>query len=181
MRLFILPAFLLSACTSIVPATVARLNALSPLEADPAGFAVAMTLPEGVDIAPRSARLMFTVARTDTGEMRDGVFVLERTNADQAIYRIAPQDLPALRELQGIARDWRAEDENATNGSISVTLAPCRIGAGPTEDARASVAIRTDEDGPFLPLVRNGPLTALVDPEKLRDMGDCGAVGQGTP
>lgn len=163
---------ILSACTRIVPDTVSQLNALSPLEADPAGFAVAITLPKGLDITPQSARLMFAVARADTGETRDGAFVLERTSADQATYQVALRDLNALRALQEVAQQWK-NDGDATSGSLSVTMSPCRVGAGPADDARASVDIRIDANGPFLPLIRKGPISALAEPEQIRNMGAC--------
>lgn len=164
---------ILSACTRIVPDTVSQLNALSPLEADPAGFAVALTLPDGLDVTPHSTRLMFAVSRADTGETRDGAFVLERASADQAIYQIAPRDLNALRALQDVARQWKSENDDATSGSLNVTMSPCRVGAGPADDARASVDIRIDADGPFLPLIRKGPISALAEPEHIRNMGAC--------
>jgi hypothetical protein len=164
---------ILSACTRIVPGTALQLNALSPLEADPAGFAVAMALPVGLGIELQSARLMFMVARTDTGETRGGAFVLERVSADQTIYQIAPRDLNALRALQDVARQWKTEGDDVTSGSLSVTMSPCRVGAGPADDARASVDIRIDADGPFLPLIRKGPISALAEPEQIRNMGTC--------
>ncbi len=174
MRSLILSALTLSACTSIVPSKVLRLHALSPIEADPAGFAVAITLPKGLEIEPQSARLMFMVTRTDTGETRDDVFVLERMTAERAIYRVAPNDLNALRAAQVVAREWKAENDDATSGSLGVTLSPCKVGTGPAPDARATVAIRVNEDGPFLPLILNGPISAIAEPEQIRDMGACG-------
>ncbi len=173
MRFVILTALLLSACTSIVPGTVMRLNAISPLEADPADFAVAITLPDGLGITPNSAQLAMEVSRTDTGESRSDVFILERLQGDPVIYQIAPDDHADLRALQAISLQWQEENDDATSGSIGVTLAPCKIGNGPAADARVSVAIRTAQDGAFLPLIRNGPVSAVADPDQIHDMGAC--------
>lgn len=173
MRPFILPALLLSACTSIVPSTALRLSALSPMEADPAGFAVAMTLPEGLEIEPNSARLTLSAIRTDTGEIRDATFVLERLKLEGAVYRVAPGDLDSLRAFQANIGQWKAENGDSTRGSLNVTLSPCTIGEGPAGDARASVAIRINPDGPFLPLVLNGPISDITTPQQIREMEVC--------
>ena len=170
MRLGILSALLLSACTSIVPSTVMRVNALSPTSADPAGFAIDLSLPAGIDIMPGTAQLMFAVTRSDTGETQSGAFVLER---EGSVYRVAPQDLSELRALQATARAWEAENEDASNGSLGISLSPCRVGDGPAPNARVSVGLRLAEDGAFLPLVRNGPISAVAEPEEIRDMDVC--------
>lgn len=173
MRPMFLSVLLLSACGSVVPSTVARLNTMSPLAADPADFAVAITLPDGLGIAPDSARLSLVVARTDTAEIRRETVILERVDGAQVYYRINPADHSALRDAQATALAWKAENDAATSGSLSVNLAPCRVGEGPAPDARVSVAIRTDADGAFLPLVNNGPISAVAAPEELRNMGPC--------
>lgn len=173
MRTFILSALLLSACTSIVPSTALRLHALSPMEADPAGFAVAMTLPEGLEIEPDSVRLTLNATRTDTGEIRDAAFVLDRLASAGAVYRVAPDDLEALRAFQANMGRLKAEHGDAARGSLSVTLSPCTIGDGPADDARANVSIRIDPDGPFLPLIRNGPISDIRDPDEIGEMGAC--------
>lgn len=170
MRFAVLPIIALSACTSLVPSTVMRLNGLSPTTADPAGFAVDLALPDGIDVQPGTARLMFSVARSDTGETQSGVYVLER---DDDVFLIAEDDLPALRSLQATARLWDAENDGATNGSLGLTLAPCLIGDGPAPNARVSVGLRLEEGGTFLPLVRNGPLSAVADSGQISQMGAC--------
>ncbi len=176
MRLLVLAALCLSGCTNIVPSTVMRLAAISPIEANPADVAVAITLPEGLEIVADSARLVFTMQKSDVGEVREGVFVLERVPAQRAIFRVAPDDLGAMRDLQATARQWKSEDDDTFKGSLSVTLAPCRIGDGPADDARASLAIRLSEDGVYLPLIRDGPVSAVVEAEQLLEMGPCGTV-----
>lgn len=170
MRIGILSTLLLSACTSIVPSTVMRLNGLSPTTADPAEFAVDLSLPAGIDILPGTAQLMFAVTRTDTEEMRSGAFELDR---EGTIFRVASEDLAALRELQAIARQWDVESADTTEGSLGISLTPCLVGDGPSEDARVSVGLRLTQDGVFLPLVRNGPLSAVAPGAQIREMDAC--------
>jgi len=170
MRFSILAILALSACTSLVPSTIMRLNGLSPTTADPEGFAVDLTLPDGIDVMHGTARLMFTVTRSDTGAEQSGDFVLARAGS---VFRIAPDDYAPLRDLQTTARAWTAENDGATNGSLGLSLTPCLIGNGPAPDARVSVGLRLEEGGAFLPLVRNGPLSAVASDEELREMGAC--------
>ena len=59
---------MMAGCSALVPSGVARLSAISPLEADPDAIAVALVLPEGVDLVPGSARLAIEAVREDTGE-----------------------------------------------------------------------------------------------------------------
>lgn len=170
MQFKFLSVLLLSACTSIVPSTVMRLNGLSPTTADPAGFAIDLTLPAGIDVQSGTAQLMFSVTRSDTNETRVGTFTLERAGST---FRVAQTDLPALRTLQATARQWDAENNDATEGSLGINLSPCKVGDGPAADARVGVALRMAPDGAFLPLVRNGPLSAVASMEQIRDMGAC--------
>ena len=173
MRHATLLALLLSGCTSIVPTTVMRLNALDPLTVDPADLAVAITMPDGLDVIPGSATVTFAVSRSDTGETHDGVLVLKRQNDEQTVFSVAPGDYATMRAFQETARQWEDENDGATEGSIGVGLLPCKRGNGPGDDARVSVAIRMAQDGAFLPLVRNGPISAVAEPEEIRDMDVC--------
>ena len=170
MRITLPIILVLSACNSVVPSTAMRLSGLSPTTADPAGFAVDLELPTGIDIQPETALLLFSVVRSDTGEAQSGTFVLER---DDTVFRVAPDDLAALRELQKTAQRWKEEAGGATEGSLSVNLAPCLMGDGLAPDARVSVGLRLDKDGMILPLVRNGPLSAVASPAQISEMGAC--------
>ncbi|MEL6838862.1 MAG: hypothetical protein AAFP85_06185 [Pseudomonadota bacterium] len=170
MRLLLLSTLALSACTSIVPTTAMRLSNLSPTTANPADIAVDLTLPTGIDVSPGSARMLFSMIRTDTGETAEGAFTLDR---DGSVFTINPADYAALRALQATARQWKAENADAATGSLSISLSPCRLGAGPDDEARVGVAIQMKQDGAFLPLVRDGPLSAVTSEAQLRDMPDC--------
>ncbi|MDX8352836.1 hypothetical protein [Cognatiyoonia sp. IB215182] len=173
MRCVSILLILLAGCTSIVPTTAMRLNNLSPTTADPADMAVALTLPEGIDVQPGSAMLTFAVIRSDLDQTAKGTFRLVR---EGDVYAIAPSDHATLRALQATAWQWEAENASATQGSLAITLAPCLRGAGPSDDARVNVAIRLAQDGAFLPLVRNAPLSAVTSAEQLGDVPQCDAV-----
>ncbi|MEL7180264.1 MAG: hypothetical protein AAFN63_10565 [Pseudomonadota bacterium] len=170
MRLALLSALALTACTSIVPVTAMRLSGLSPTTADPADLAIDLKLPAGIDVSPGGAKMIFTVSRVDLGDTRNGQFALQRNGS---VFMVNPADYAALRGLQAQARTWQAENDDATKGSLSINVSPCRIGDGPTNDARVDVAIRMQQDGAFLPLVQAGPLSAVTSPQQLRDMPDC--------
>lgn len=170
MRFTFLSMLVLSACTSIVPLTAMRLSGLSPTTADPADLAVDLTLPIGVDVGPGSAVMLFSTTRTDTNETDQGAFVLQRNGS---IFNVDPADYAAVRALQATARQWQSENSDATKGSLMISLSPCRRGAGPAADATVSVAIQMEQDGAFLPLLRDGPLSAVTSEKQLRDMPDC--------
>ncbi|MEP5154500.1 hypothetical protein [Planktotalea sp.] len=173
MRLPLLSVLLLSACTSLVPSSAILLNQVSPYEADPAGFAVSLILPEGLEITEGSAQLTFSARNTETDEILETPLILERLKIEGAIFHIAPKDLAALRETQSTAREWKAVDEDAVKGSLAVTIEPCKLGDGPATDAVASVAIRMSEDGAFLPLINNGPISAIIRQDALPEMKPC--------
>ncbi len=170
MRPVILSALLLSACTGLVPSTLMRLEGVSPTTADPAGFAVDLSLPVGLDVLPGSAMLTFAVGRSDTGQAASGRFALERAGN---VFRVATADLPELRDLQATARQWKLENDVAVQGSLSVHLVPCTRGRGPDEDARINVSLQMTEGGNFLPLIRNGHLSAVATPAEIENMGAC--------
>ncbi|EBA13579.1 hypothetical protein [Roseobacter sp. CCS2] len=170
MRLPILATIALCACSSIVPSTALRLSGLSPTTADPADFAIDLALPAGIDIQPGTAQLIFGVSRSDTGQEQSGNFVLERAGS---VFLVAASDVDRLRALQATARQWGAENDAATEGVLGVILSPCRIGDGPDPKARVSVGLRLAQDGAFLPLVRNGPLSAVASEDEIRQMPLC--------
>ena len=170
MRVMLLAAASLSACTSLVPATVMQLSGLSPLTADPADFAVSLDLPEGVAVTPGSARLTFSVMRSDLRQIDSETMTLMQVGD---VFAISPQDQARLRAIQTRARGWKAQAPDATEGSLSLSLAPCGTGYPLAPDARVNVGVRLSEDGPFLPLVRNGPLSAVAEAVQIADMPPC--------
>ena len=162
------PVFLaplaLIACASVDRAGVAQMRAFSALTADPAGLAARVDLPDGLNIPTDGATLVLAATRTDTGATRSGSFALERrvTADGRSVYVVPPADIERFRRLQDEIGAWEAADPVATEGTFSVAVAACRVGAGPAPDATVSVDIRTDPDGAFVPLVRRAPLDRVV-------------------
>lgn len=151
-------ALCLTACTALVPSTVGRLMALSPLTADPEAIALRLTLPEGAGIRPGSA--LMVLETTNDGSTTTDTYVLDQRGD---VFAVAATDVPLLRARQAEIAAMEAADPDAISGSLSITASPCKIGDGPTLNSRISVAMRLAVDGPFLPLVNNGPLSAVFD------------------
>lgn len=168
-------ALLLSACSAVVPSGIAKLYQLTPLESDPADLAVALDLPESVRIKPGTAQISFNAKRSDTGQSSDGAYELEhRQDANGlTILAVAQEDQAPLRAQQAMIRDWEAENEEATSGSISVGFEGCKA----TEDLdlqdEVSVLLRTQEDGRFFHLIRDAPLSDVLQVFELEKIEDC--------
>lgn len=168
LRHIVLPlAIGLSACTALVPSTVGRLMALSPLTADPEAIALRVTLPDGTGIMPGSAKM---ILETTGGIEKSGTFILARQGD---VFSVAPNDVDRLRTLQAEIAAVEATNPNDISGSLGITAGPCVVGEGPTADSRLSVGMRLAVDGPFLPLVRNGPLSAMFDETDIATWPTC--------
>jgi hypothetical protein len=170
---------LLAACGSVVPSTAARLATLDPLAADPSEIAVAVILPPGLAVSPGSARLELG-ARLGAEQLVES-FVLKDSPAETGpeapegassrIFTVSDIDAKRLRKVQeGIAALKRKGD---ASGHLSIGLAGCAVGSGPSVDATGSVLIRLRDDGPFLPLIRDGSLADLLGAEVLRSIQPC--------
>ncbi len=147
----------LSACAMTDPLTLARLAATSPLEADPAAFEVRANLPDGLALAPGTAALTLSAARE--GETEQGRFVLAQAHdGDATVLRVATADLAAMRALQARINAWEESDPEGTEGSLGIEVLPCTTGAGPAADARFSIDLVTEPDGPARPLLRPVPV-----------------------
>jgi hypothetical protein len=175
---------LTTACSTLVPATAARLAALTPETADPAALSVAIVTPPGLRPVPGTARLILTAARTDTGATETIDAILRDVPGNAAAFDALPgealtffalraDDIPAMRALQQRLTEWKAEAPDGTRGSLSVGMAACAVGDGPAPDAVGSVFIRTEPDGSYLPLIARAPLAALIGAETLATIGPC--------
>lgn len=163
-------ALLLSACGSVVATTAVQLANLSPLTADPADFAVRVTLPDGLDVAPGTAVLSLKAQETPEAAPITEDYTLQR---DADVFRVAQADLASLRALQAKANAWEAADSEAASGSLGIKLQPCRRGDQLSVDARVSVAIQIEQGGIFLPLIRNAPLSSVAEQSELDALGPC--------
>ena len=167
----------LPGCGSVVLPTVAALNAVSPLTADPAGFEVAAALPAGADVPVGGAIFTISMSREDTGEAIKQDFTLQRRqSADgRILFRVHPDDLDALRSLQTKARSWEDENPVGASGSFGISVSACQTSDMLDLDSTFSVSIRTLQDGPFLPLLRN---VRIADALEAVDASDNTATGR---
>lgn len=166
-----MPLLLLAGCASINPITIARLATLDPLTVDPAGFEVALDLPDGIGLDADGARLILEGARGEA--LSRGVYVLQERPGDPQIWRIAPGQLDALRAQQAQLAEWEEADPEETSGSMGIDLGTCRIGAGPGPEAVVNVSLRVELGGPLLSLVRNGQLSDVVDGATVAQLPAC--------
>lgn len=175
-------ALSVAACSSLVPATLARMQAMDPLTADPAAIEVALVLPPGLAVAPGSAVLHLGAARE--GARLAETFALEvkpvailglevPPGATASLFRLTAPDARRMREAQGRIAAWKAENPGGTHGSLSIGLGGCGIGAGPADDARASVLIRPEADSAFLPLIRDASVRQLIGPALFDAIAPC--------
>lgn len=162
MKVYVLAAALsaslmIQGCSSVVLPTVATLNTVSPLEADPAGFEIASDLPEGTDVQVGGAFMIFDMTRSDTNETLSKTYKLQRRTSTngRVLFRIHPSDLASVRAFQATAAEWENIAPQETSGSISMSVTACKTGAEISPNATFSVSIRTVVDGPFLPLLRD--------------------------
>lgn len=153
----------LSACSAVVPATVRELSQTNPLEIDPADYAVIAYLPEGLDIAPKGARLRISAQRG--ADSVAGTYVLTRKALARGgtEFEVAQADLADLRRVQATARQWKAEDPDATNGELSLDVTLCVSGDGPAEGAEFWADMVLEADRPAVPLLRPVPVARYLD------------------
>ncbi len=162
-------AVVLGACSTVVPSTILRLNAVDPLTADPGVIALRASLPESVGVLPGSAVLTLR-ARLRDGTERAGRFGIEQVGD---VFQIASAVQDDLRALQADIAAWEAADPDGTEGSLGVDLEPCRKGVDIPEDATLSIAIRLEAGGSFLPLLQDARVVDLLDKVTLAEMSDC--------
>lgn len=159
----ILPVVLLTGCTSLVPATLARLNNFSPLTVDPAALQAAVTVPEGVTVPMGGATMLLEATRSDLGETVSTTFVLDqKETGEYLVFAVAPKDVPAFRTLQRTIRTWEEIAEDETTGSFGVDVTLCKVGDGPAEDATFSVFVQAD-DGGLMPILRDAPVSEVIE------------------
>jgi hypothetical protein len=176
---YVLAALFLSSCASIVPSTATRLATLDPLTVDPANIEVVVILPPGLAVKPGSAKLEFGATRG--AESLSGSFALTDTPANPGvtapagsvarIYALTEADAARMRQLQTQIAQWKTEGE--AEGRLGIGIGGCAIGNGPARDAKGSVLIRLAEDGPFLPLIREGRLADLLGADVLAAIQPC--------
>ena len=173
----IIVGLVLQGCGSVVLPTVAALNAVSPLIADPADFEIAAALPIGADVPEGGAIFTVTMSREDTGEAVERDFLLQRRQSTDGriLFRVHPNDLGEFRALQTKARTWEDENPTGASGSFGIGVTACKTSDMLDPESTFSVSIRTTQNGPFLPLLRN---VSIADALDSIDAADDVATGQ---
>ncbi|WP_152544480.1 hypothetical protein [Actibacterium mucosum] len=141
------------------PLTVAQLAQVSPLEADPAGFAAQADLPEGLHIRDGGAVLQITATNGATGEDLQGAFTLRQQGQ---IHVLSDMDATALRALQATIRAWKTANPDDVHGSLTITIEGCTSGRLPAPEDTINVALRVAPDAPLRPVLRNLPVSELL-------------------
>ena len=108
----------LGACGSVVMSTAVVLGMSASLQDDPAGYEVAVTIPEGVDVQTGGATLGVSNANTIHSVDEQYTYVLARREAPdgQTLFRVNPTDLDGLRDLRARVTAWEAEDSRGAIG-----------------------------------------------------------------
>lgn len=175
----------MAACSSLVPATVATISRISPLDADPAAMDIVLVLPKGVQVQHGSAALTLASHRADTNETAAGTFILQQralvqsgllipAQAQAQAFRLAPQDLVRAKTLQNRIADAKAKaPKDMEKSSISVNIVGCTVGDGPARGAVASIYLKARAGGAFLPLVRDASLAQLLGDTVFAALGPC--------
>ena len=158
-------ALTLAGCTSVVLPTVALLQAKSPLEADPEAIEMAVDMPDGARVPTDGAWFEVKAHNTILDESVSHKYTMQqRTSSDgRTLFRVHPDDLAGLRIIQAKVMKWERETPDESSGSFSVGVIACEFDGGPPPDATFSVAIRTEVDGTFIPLIRNTKVSKLID------------------
>ena len=137
---------------------------------------VAVRLPAAVRVRPGSAVLTLAARRVASDETLEGRFVLEKLDTALAsaelqaalrpgvrieVFRIAESDLARLDSLQRWIRDWENEDPDDTQGSLTINVAGCRVGALAAGPVSASTYLRIDAAEDFILLTEDVDLRTV--------------------
>lgn len=169
----------MSACSALVPSTAARLSALDPLTADPAGIELVVILPPGLAIRPGSARLELSATRGTQQENASFILAEQPLVAEIAVpegstarsFAVASNDVARLRALQTTIAGW--DRDGTARGALRLGIGGCAAGAGPAPDATATVLIRTSDKGLLMPLIDDGRLADILGTEALAAITPC--------
>ncbi|MGV6848763.1 MAG: hypothetical protein ACWA5A_10325 [Marinibacterium sp.] len=150
---------ILIGCSHVPGSTREALEALSPLDVDPAGFQVTLDLPAGIVLRSGSPLLVLTVRNRSSGaELREQAVLVRR---GPQTYGLTADGADRLRALQSEARLWETEGRRG-KGTLSLTLAACAADGGPFPDATVSAFLKTARDGRDLAIVEDLPVSRIL-------------------
>ncbi|MGL6211791.1 MAG: hypothetical protein ACRC14_18360 [Paracoccaceae bacterium] len=167
----LLAPLLLMSCTTLVPSTVAQLAQTDPLTANPAAIRLAVTLPGGLSVT-RGTALLTLSAKRGAETVADDFTLVQTDGSDgMQVFALSSADVLRMRALQSEIAQWKAQ--GAGQGALGLGIGGCAVGSGPAPDARGSASIRLAADGPFLPLIRDAPLSQLIGAKALASIPPC--------
>lgn len=164
-------------CTSVVPSTLMRLNALDPFTADPNDMAVALDLPAGLALWPATTQMTFKAVHSPSGETFERSYVLEEQLIGDGvvIYTLSADDIVDLEAMKAELLPWRETSDGNSTLSMEVSSKSCRVeGVEIGPDPRVSIALRLEAEGPLRPFLRGVPLLEYFDVERMADLPLCG-------
>jgi hypothetical protein len=174
--LSIASAACLCGCMSVPAASIAKLQRLSPLEADPAQIRAAVLHPDFITLRDGDVTLTVTYRPSGTGpvvneQFRAGASIAdpmaselrERIQPGQTatVVKLAAADIAKLRAAQAAIAAHKASGGKG-KGSLSVGATGCRNAPVPDGDARFSTWLKVSTAEPFLPLIADADLAAML-------------------
>jgi len=165
----------LPACAMVSPGASALFQGFDPRTADPAGYEVALHVPEGVRVTETVLSLSATRAVADDDITQAVVLVksdapsgspdapLPGVGQSAVYFRVGAEDASRIQAMQAQIQAWEAADGVAPKGSLSVTTTACLDGKGPAQDATGSVFLRASTGMSFAPVIRNAALRDVFE------------------
>ena len=164
----------IAALSILLSTTLARPDTTDPLTADPRGIAALVTLPDGVALPEDGAVMTLSAVNTATEAVsREQYVLIPSENGD--LYVLSRGDQARLSEQQGMILGWMAQEIDV-DGTFNFVIDPCQVGDGPDRQARVSVQLRADTEGPFLPVIDDMRLRRILD-QDLDEMPVCPQAG----
>lgn len=169
---------LLASCAAVNPLSAAKLSALSPLDADPAGLRVALRLPAPLELGKGNAHLTMSWSSSSMAPIKQE-YKLDVTDAQAAsmgpavalrqgekfvVLSVADTDVEALRAFQDRVRAEKKAGRDG-KGSLSVGFSGgCWRGAFPAGVSRLPLEIwlQTAPTEDYLPLVQGADLLQVL-------------------
>lgn len=178
----ILLSLLVCGCSFVDATTAYKLSKLDPLTADPAGFAVAIMVPEEIDIPPKETEFVFEWSEGDIH--LGGPFTLDRrVNPPMQNFTVPDgmvvyhYDLPAtaVDEIAQMQRDILISKSIGKDGdgSLTITTGACLIDDVVIDNPQITVLLRIEQDGEFLPIMHDADLETLLSTSGYSELESC--------
>lgn len=168
---------ILNGCSSVPLTSMLKLSQLDPLTAEAEHIRIGVRLPNTVRVKPHGAVLTMNAVRKDTDATLQAEFLLTeeqnqalrdqlssavKTGFEISVFRIATADLDRLQALQQRIKAWKQRYPDKTQGSLSISVAGCRLDSLSPDNVRVSTYLKVDPEGEFIPLVRDVDLDQVA-------------------